>query len=250
MHDETYYSITLGQNRQVLVYTPPNYLHSNGSFPVLYLYHGFWDTRYSWVTEGRLAQMMDHLLAAGKVVPMVVVVPEAHALPPEPTPVTDPDFGKTVLPYLVRNKEAIDQELFRDLIPFLEARYSISQAAKERAIAGLSMGGLQAIETGIVHGGYFAWIGAFSPGTLPGAFSKEYEQAIENPKKIDENLLLFDIVTGDDDQMVGKHIFEFENQLKKSKVRHRFTVIAGGTHSMFVWRSALATFLEQIFVRS
>jgi enterochelin esterase-like enzyme len=247
IHDETYHSVTLGKNRQVLVYTPPNYHTSDGSFPVLYLYHGAWDTRYSWVTEGRLAQMMDNLLAAGKVVPMVVVVPEAHALPPERIPVTDPDFDRTVLPYLIRNKKAIDRELFCDLIPFLEARYLVSQVPSERAIAGLSMGGLQAIDTGIAHDGYFGWIGAFSPATISGAFSEEYAKAMRNPKKVNENLLLFDIVTGDDDQMVGKHVFEFESQLRKAKVRHRFTVIAGGTHSMFVWRSALAAFLEQMF---
>jgi enterochelin esterase-like enzyme len=123
----------------------------------------------------------------------------------------------------------------------------VSQVPSERAIAGLSMGGLQAIDTGIAHDGYFGWIGAFSPATISGAFSEEYAKAMRNPKKVNENLLLFDIVTGDDDQMVGKHVFEFESQLREAKVRHRFTVIAGGTHSMFVWRSALAAFLEQMF---
>ena len=76
MRDETYYSTTLGKNRRVLVYTPPNYDRSRAPLPVLYLYHGFWDTRYSWVTEGRLAQILDNLLAEGKAVPMIVVVPE------------------------------------------------------------------------------------------------------------------------------------------------------------------------------
>jgi hypothetical protein len=84
MRDETYYSATLGKNRRVLVYTPPNYDRSPAPLPVLYLYHGFWDTRYSWGTEGRLAQILDNLLAEGEAVPMIVVVPEAHALPPEP----------------------------------------------------------------------------------------------------------------------------------------------------------------------
>ena len=63
MRDETYYSTALGKNRQVLVYTPPSYDRSHAPLPVFYLYHGFWDTRYSWVTEGRLAQILDNLLA-------------------------------------------------------------------------------------------------------------------------------------------------------------------------------------------
>src|SRR5271166_1739316 len=89
IRDETYYSTTLGKDRRVLVYTPPSYDRSRAPLPVLYLYHGFWNTRYSWVTEGRLAQILDNLLAEGKAVPMIVVVPEAHALPPEDIPGTD-----------------------------------------------------------------------------------------------------------------------------------------------------------------
>src|ERR1700679_2274868 len=69
---------------------------------VLYLYHGFGDTRYSWVTEGRLAEILDNLLAEGKAVPMIVVVPEAHALPPEDIPVTDHIL------YLSKNQLAVD----------------------------------------------------------------------------------------------------------------------------------------------
>jgi enterochelin esterase-like enzyme len=111
------------------------------------------------------------------------------------------------------------------------------------------MGGLQAIETGIVHVGYFRWIGAFSPGVISGSFSEEFKKAISNPNKVNEDLLLFDIVTGDKDEMVGKYISEFEAQLKEAQVRHVYTVIPSGTHSMFVWRPALCSFLEQIFKR-
>ena len=141
MRDETYYSTTLGKNRRVLVYTPPNYDRSPAPLPVLYLYHGFWDTRYSWVTEGRLAQILDNLLTEGKAVPMIVVVPEAHALPPEATLVTSPNFVTNRTPYLTKNQQAVDEELFHDIIPLIKARYTISDEAQELAIAGLSMVG-------------------------------------------------------------------------------------------------------------
>ena len=247
MRDETYYSTTLGKNRRVLVYTPPNYDRSSVPLPVLYLYHGFWDTRYSWVTEGRLAQILDNLLAEGEAFPMIVVVPEAHALPPEPTPVTSPNFVTNVTPYLRKNQQAVDEELFHDIIPFIKAHYTISDEPRERAIAGLSMGGLQAIETGIVHLGYFGWIGAFSPGVISGALSNEFNNALMEPEKINKNLLLFDIITGDNDGIVGKHVTEFEDRLKQAKVEHVYTILPGGTHSMFVWRPALKSFLQQIF---
>jgi enterochelin esterase-like enzyme len=242
MRDETYYSTTLGKNRQILVYTPPSYNRSHAALPVLYLYHGFGNTRYSWVTEGRLAQILDNLLAEGKTVPMVVVVPEAHALPPEDI------VGADRSPYLAKNQQAVDEELFHDIIPFIEAHYNISDNPRRRAIAGLSMGGLQSIETGIVHLGYFRWIGAFSPGNMrPAALSEEFENALRDPDKINKNLLLFDIVIGADDKMVGEDVTKFEDQLKQANVEHTYTVLPGETHSMFVWRPALANFLQEIF---
>jgi enterochelin esterase-like enzyme len=241
MHDETYYSTTLGTNRRVLIYTPPGYDRSHAALPVLYLYHGFWDTRYSWVTEGRLAQILDNLLMAGKAVPMIVVVPEAHALPPETEPAANH------ISYLAKNQQAVDDELFHDIVPLIRSHYRISDDSRERAVAGLSMGGLQAIESGIVHLGYFRWIGAFSPGVRPAALSDEFKNALKDPDKINNDLLLFDIVVGDDDRIVGEDITKFEVQLREGNVQHAYTVISGGTHSMFVWRLALYNFLQQIF---
>jgi enterochelin esterase-like enzyme len=180
---------------------------------------------------------------------MIVVVPEAHALPPEATLATSPNFVTNVTPYLTKNQQAVDEELFHDIIPLIKARYTISDEAQERAIAGLSMGVLQAIETGIVHLGYFGWIGAFSPSVISEALSDEFNNALMEPEKINKNLLLFDIITGDNDGIVGKHVSEFEDRLKQAKVEHVYTITPGGTHSMFVWRPALKSFLEQIFRR-
>lgn len=177
-----------------------------------------------------------------------MVVPEAHALPPEPTVVTSTDFGTTVTPYLIKNLKAVDEELSHDIIPFIEAHYNISDDPRERAMAGLPMGGLQTIETGIVHLGYFGWIGAFSPGIVTAAFSEEFKNALKDPNKINKNLLLFDIVVGDNDKVVGEGVTGFEAQLKQTNVQHVYTVLPG-THSMFVWRPALSTFLQEIFKR-
>jgi enterochelin esterase-like enzyme len=147
-----------------------------------------------------LAQILDNLLAEGKVVPMIVVVPEAHALPPEDIPGTDHS------PYLGKNQQAVDEELFHDIIPYIVTHYSISDGPRERAIAGLSMGGLQAVETGIVHLGYFRWIGAFSPGVRPGAISEEFKKALQDREEVNKCLLLFDIVCGDDDKIIGEDV--------------------------------------------
>jgi enterochelin esterase-like enzyme len=97
-----------------------------------------------------------------------------------------------------------------------------------------------------VHLGYFRWIGAFSPGVRPAALSEEFKNALQDREKINKCLLLFDIVTGDDDKIVGEDVTKFEDQLKQANVQHVYTLLPGGTHSMFVWRSALYSF-QQIF---
>ena len=75
--------------------------------------------------------------------PMIVVVPDAHALPPEATPMTNPDFWANFNEYWAKNQSTADQELFKDIIPFIQKRYNISDEPQKRAIAGVSMGGLQ-----------------------------------------------------------------------------------------------------------
>jgi enterochelin esterase family protein len=245
MHDETYYSTALGKNRQLLVYTPPTYNRSSLPLPVLYLYHGFFDTRYSWVTEGRLPQILDNLLAQGKAVPMIVIVPDAHALPFETMLALDPDFWANLSGFWAKNRTAADEELFHDIIPFIQTHYNISDQPQERAIAGFSMGGLQAIDSSIAHLGYFSSIGAFSPAPL-WELSNEFKNATKDPNKINEKLRLFQIVVGDNDGKGGAQIQEFENWLRELKIQHVYTVVPG-THSMFVWRPALANFLQEIF---
>jgi enterochelin esterase family protein len=246
VRDETYYSTALGKNRHVLVYTPATYDRSSTPLPVLYLYHGFFDTRHSWVTEGRLPQILDNLLAQGKAVPMIVVVPDAHALSFETVPETNlGELWPNLYYFWVKNRAAADQELFHDIIPFVQTHYNISDEPQERAIAGFSMGGLQAIDRGIAHLGYFSWIGAFSPAPMS-ALSDEFKNALKDPNKINENLRLFEIVYGDNDGMGGAEVLQFENWLRALNIKHVYTVMPG-THSMFVWRPALANFLQEIF---
>ena len=245
MRDETYYSTALGRNRQVLVYTPPTYDSSRVPFPVLYLYQGAFDTSYLWITEGRLPEILDNLLGQGKAIPMIVVVPDAHALPIEPTLMTGPDFWANFSAYWGKNERAADEELFHDIIPFIQSHYNISSEARDRAIAGLSMGGLQAMGAGIGHLGYFSWICAFSPVPLS-VLGEEFDNALKQSSKINEQLHLFEIVTGDNDLLTGPATKQLENQLRALNIQHVYTVMPG-THSMFVWRPALANFLEEIF---
>jgi len=107
------------------------------------------------------------------------------------------------------------------------------------------MGGLHGMGTGLAHLGYFSWIGAFSP-VPPSVLGDEFNNALKDPNKINENLRLFEIVIGDNDSLTGPATQRFESQLGELNIRHVYTVLPG-THSMFVWRPALANFLQEIF---
>ena len=109
------------QKPKCLVYTPPEYDRSRAPLPVLYLYHQFYQTR----TSGRLREVSTNLgefACPRKAVPMIVVVPDAHALPPEVTPMTNPDFWVNFNEYWAKNQSTADQELFKDIIPFIQKR--------------------------------------------------------------------------------------------------------------------------------
>ena len=141
----------------------------------------------------------------------------------------------------------MDQELFQDIIPFIQSRYNISEQSRERAIAGLSMGGLQALETGMVHRGYFDWIGAFSPAVWPQVLSEGFKAALQNPDQLNGSLRLVDIINGDSDGICGKAATGSGAQLKQANIQHAYMLVPGGTHSMFVWRPALYHFLQKVF---
>jgi enterochelin esterase-like enzyme len=110
----------LDTTRPLLVCTPPAYdQQPQESYPVLFLYHGYRDTVYSWVTEGRVRQILDNAIADGRAVPMVVVIPETHALDPDQTPRTEVGY------YLSENVQAEDRELFEDILPFVTAHQGV-----------------------------------------------------------------------------------------------------------------------------
>jgi enterochelin esterase-like enzyme len=112
VHSDNYYSSVLGQWRHMLIYVPPGYDRFHfAPLPVLYLYHGYGDTEYSWVTQGRLAEIMDNVLAQRKAVPTIVVVPDTEALNLDTIP-----FSQFTQAF-TNNAEAEDRELFNDIVP-------------------------------------------------------------------------------------------------------------------------------------
>ena len=237
---EIYGSKVLHVTRPLLVYTPPGYdQHPQESYPVLYLYHGYGDTVYSWVTEGRVQQILDNAIADGRAVPVVVVIPDTHALDPDQIPRTE------VGHYLNENVQAEDRELFEDIIPFVAAHYRIRTEAKARALAGLSMGGYQTAYTGFVHPDQFSALGVFSAGML--GEPQPLEQALQTPDKITKNIRYLYVTTGSKDPITGPRTKEFIERLDQLKVPYSFEQYPDQIHSMGVWRPSLNKFIAKLF---
>jgi enterochelin esterase-like enzyme len=227
IHEEVINSEVMQTTRTLLVYTPPDFdkVRKGKAYPVLFLYHGGGDTIYSWVRQGRVAQIMDNLLAQGKVTPMIVVIPETFsAIPGTET------AGFT----------SVDEELFTDIIPFVNDHYNVRKDAKYHAIAGLSLGGAQTLYTVLNHLDYFSAAGLWSP-----AFDVSLSGV--NAREVNASLKEFQIVVGSADTLVGPEDAQLNAQLTTIGIKHTYSLFPGGIHSMDTWRPALYNFLQTLF---
>jgi enterochelin esterase family protein len=150
----TYWSTSLGTFRRMHVYTPPGYELGGGQYPVFYLLHGAGDNDHSWSSVGRAGFIFDNLLAAGKIKPMVVVMPAGH------TPrATGSVVGTSAT-------EAFVNDFVKDVMPWVESHYRVRKERANTAIAGLSMGGQQTLAVAIPRLGLFGYVGVFSSGLI------------------------------------------------------------------------------------
>src|ERR1043165_1861672 len=228
-----YDSTTVGIKRKARVYTPPGY-SKDQKYPVLYLLHGIGGSENEWARDGVPDVILDNLYADKKVLPMIVVLPNGRASkdvgPRDPIPKQGPAFA------------AFEKELLTDLIPFIEKTYSAKTDRESRALAGLSMGGGQALNFGLNNVDLFAWIGGFSsaPNT------KRPAELIKDPAEATKKLRLLYVACGDKDGLFriseGVHAM-----LDEKKVPHMYNVISGGEHNYKLWKGELYHFAQLLF---
>jgi enterochelin esterase-like enzyme len=158
----TYESQTVGATRRMQVYTPPDYTKDK-KYPVLYLLHGIGGDENEWQRFAKPNVLLDNLLADGKAVPMIIVMPNGRA---QKNDRAEGDVFRSAPAFA-----AFEEDLLKDVIPAIESRYSVQADREHRALAGLSMGGGQSLNFGLAHLDTFAWIGGFSsaPNTKPPA---------------------------------------------------------------------------------
>ncbi len=228
-------SAALNRTERIVVYLPPGYFKSTARYPVLYLVHGSGDTPESWTNAGHANFIFDNLIAAGKVKPMIVVMPAGHAVP-----FTAPR-GATP-----NNNDLFEQYLTRDVIPAIESTYRVAPGARNRALAGLSMGGGHTIYTGFSHPELFSALGVFSPG-LPRDFDTKFQAVLATPKAFNAKVGTVWVACGDTDSTVQyPRVKAWEEALEKDGIHATFHTYSGA-HTWPVWRSSLADFAPLLF---
>lgn len=216
------------------VYTPPGYEQMSGPLPVLYLQHGGGDNDASWSTAGRANFIMDNLMAAGKIKPMVVVMPMGH---PEPGFHMDPGVKKD--PYY--------DQLFEDIIPFIEAHYRVGKTPDFRAYAGLSMGGLQALNIALFRPDVFAYVLPLSTGYFPEQLKtirEEYTAVLKNPAI--NQLKLFWIAMGGQQDIAYQNGLNTLQLLDENGIQYQTADYPAG-HTFITWRHNLWDFAPLLF---
>lgn len=245
----TYYSSALKRFRRMHVYTPPGYESGKGKFPIFYLLHGASDCDDAWTSVGRAGFILDNLIAAKKAKPMVVVMPAGHT-------------GRFSFGGGARVGGTNDEflaDFVNDIMPYAEKNYRVRTDRKNRAIAGLSMGGAQTLNVGFQNLDKFAYLGVYSSGVFGitgggrgGAtnaptgptWEEQHRQALDDAK-LKKGLRLFWFATGKDDFLIGTTRATVE-MFKK----HQFDVVfkeTEGAHTWIVWRNYLHEFAPQLF---
>ncbi len=230
----SYFSRTVGSNRRALIYTPPGY-SKDMKYPVLYLLHGIGGDEKEWINGGQTQVILDNLYAEDKIEPMILVLPNGRAMK------DDRAVGNIFDKEKVNAFSTFENDLLKDLIPYIEKIYSTIKDKEHRAIAGLSMGGGQSLNFGLGNLDKFAWVGGFSsaPNT------KTPEELVPNPPEAKEKLKLLWISCGDKDGL-----FSFSQRthdyLEKKNIPHIY-YIDHGYHDFNVWKNSLYMFSQLLF---
>ena len=226
-----------GITRRLHVYLPPNYdqISKKEKLPVLYLLHGGGDNDASWTTAGRANLILDNLYAEGKLKPMIVVMPAGH------TPVQGFFMGAG------DKQDPFCRDFVQDIVPFIEKNYPVSAKREHRAVAGLSMGGIQTINLALWNPALFSYVFPMSTGYFPDAIkeiTEKHTAMLTNPEI--NKFKNFTIYMG------GEQDIAYKNNLNMMKMFDGFGIKytyenGTGAHTFLAWRKNLQEFAPLLF---
>lgn len=219
-----YHSDVLNGEREMFVYIPPGY-DPRKKYPVLYLLGGSGELASGWTLDGRANFIADNLLAEGKIVPMIIAMPNNQVVHR-----SDPK-------HLEKTYKLFEEELRKQIVPFVDAHYSTVKDRKGRAISGLSMGGRHTEAVGFNAIDLFSSFGILSAGDLE---PDKLNPAFFNDPKIKDKVdyLLVGLGSGELD-FVGKRSAATHAALEKAGIKHDYFIGGEGAHDWGTWRMLL-----------
>jgi enterochelin esterase-like enzyme len=231
-----YLSKTTNTWRQAYVYTPPGYDANTDKYPVLYLLHGGGEDERGWATQGKANIILDNLIAENKAKPMIIVM-------------IDGNFSTGLSVFNERALQSFENEVKQTVIPFIESNYRVAQGAQNRALAGLSMGGLQTLYAGIKNTDLFAYMGVFSSGwwaNQPDLYTPQYDYMKNNALTINKNLKSLWIAMGGKEDIAYANCKIMLEKFDAMGIKYAYSEYPGG-HEWPVWRNNLYNFAQILF---
>jgi len=231
-----YYSTVFNGWRQFYIYKPVGYdVNINEKYPVLYILHGGGEDERGWATQGKTDLILDNLIAAQKAKPMLVVMPDGN--------VNAQGFGENTL-------RMFERELKQCIIPFVEKNYRAEIGSGKRALAGLSMGGIQTLYVGINNTDLFSYLGIFSSGWIMpmqlDLANTQYDLMNKNLDKIKSNLKLIWIGIGGQEDIAYNNCQTMKSKFDEMNLKYVYSDYPGG-HAWPVWRNNLYNFAQLLF---
>lgn len=232
-----------GNQESYVVYTPPGYdPKKKGGYPVLYLLHGWSDDAAGWTATGRANLILDSQIAAGKTLPMIVVMPAGYG---DYTFVTGP-FSVWQHPEPVdHNTTLYEQMLVTEILPAAEREYNIARGRENHAVAGLSMGGLETLTVGLHHPEMFAWVMGMSSAIHQEHFDEHFP-TLASPEAVRKtNYKLLWVGCGTEDGLIQANR-DFVTWAK-AKGLPVTPEEQPGAHTWIVWRDNLVKLAPVLF---
>jgi len=256
VNQRSYYSKVTGKWRRAYVYTPPDYDSGRTRYPVLYLLHGWGEDETGWYVQGHVDFIMDNLIAAKKAKPMIVVMDNLNAVKPGEDGSIFVGRGFVQQPQPAGRGGGLasftgatfTEMMITDLIPMVERTYRVLPSRENRAMAGLSMGGMQTFLTALANLDKFAYIGGFSGSTggRGGAFDAKTSNngVFANAAAFNQKVKLLFLGIG---SVEGPGTKNFSDQLTKAGIQNVYFESPGTAHEWLTWRRCLNDFAPRLF---
>jgi enterochelin esterase family protein len=248
MHETWYESPSLGLTRRMFVYTPPGYESGNETYPVLYLLHGGGGDEEAWPTLGVTQHILDNLINSGKANPMLVVMTNGNPDQAAAFTISPPIEASTAGPGGMANM-LFEKSLVQDVIPYVQSHFRVKTDKANRALTGLSMGGLQTMNTSFENPELFDYIGVMSMGF---ADLSRFGIEVDHSKRAAQiealkaaNPKLYWIACGKDD-----FLYESVVTMRSKLDEHDFSYVyreSTGGHTWSNWRIYLSEFAPMLF---